>query len=531
MNALGLRAFAAVWKGAVAWAVVFAMTASSSALTYASTYPTEQSRRTVADSIGKDVGFAVLLGPVKAVDTVGGYTVYKCFVTLTTIGAIWALLIATRTLRGQEDAGRWQLMLATGGSSARTATAATLAGLFAATAIVIAGTIAVVLLAGRSPKLGFSSSDSVLYGLSLMIAPAFFLGVGAVMSQLARTRRLATSISMAVFGVLTVVRMIADSSPQTKWLLWATPFGWTERVAAFTDNNVAPFGPAVVTTAALIVLAIWLSGRRDAGGGLLASRDTASLRRFGLASSSGLTLRMQLPVIGGWWLGAAAAALALGTITKVVAGQVPDSLRNSLIKFGVQGTLVNQFLGVAFLFVGLIVALLPASQLGAAAEEETSGRVVHVLAGRERAAKVLLGRLSVTAGAVMVAGPLSGLFAWLGARAAGVKVSLGALVGAGLNVVPLGLLVLGLGALLLAVRPRWSAAGVYVTVVWSMVLDLMASLMSSLHWADRLSLFHYMPLAPSQPIQPVAALVMLLAAAGFCAFAVRLVEVRDLQPA
>ena len=38
--------------------------------------------------------------------------VYKCFVFLTTIGAIWAVLITTRLLRGQEDTGRWQLMLA-----------------------------------------------------------------------------------------------------------------------------------------------------------------------------------------------------------------------------------------------------------------------------------------------------------------------------------------------------------------------------------------------------------------------------------
>ena len=67
----------------------------------------------------------MLLGPVSAIDTVGGYTVYKGFVFLTTIGAIWALLAATRLLRGEEDAGRWQLVLA-GSTRAARATAATL---------------------------------------------------------------------------------------------------------------------------------------------------------------------------------------------------------------------------------------------------------------------------------------------------------------------------------------------------------------------------------------------------------------------
>ena len=70
---------------------------------------------------------SILLGPISAIDTVGGYTVYKRFVFLTTIGAVWGLLTATRLLRGEEDTGRWHLVLA-GSDAPGRATLATLGG-------------------------------------------------------------------------------------------------------------------------------------------------------------------------------------------------------------------------------------------------------------------------------------------------------------------------------------------------------------------------------------------------------------------
>ena len=82
--------------------------------------------------------------------------------------------------------------------------------------------------------------ETVLYGLSITIAPAVFGAVGAVTSQLGRTRRVATGLGMGVFGVVFVIRMIADSSAGTRWLLWATPFGWTELMRPFTDNDPWP---------------------------------------------------------------------------------------------------------------------------------------------------------------------------------------------------------------------------------------------------------------------------------------------------
>ena len=107
----------------------------------------------------------------------------------------------------------------------------------------------ITLLAARNPDVGFGFGETVLYGSSVVLPAAVFVSVGALTSQLGRSRRLATGVGMAVFGVAFVVRMIADSGPSTKWLLWLTPFGWTERMRPFTDNDPRPLVLAAVTVA------------------------------------------------------------------------------------------------------------------------------------------------------------------------------------------------------------------------------------------------------------------------------------------
>jgi ABC-2 type transport system permease protein len=53
---------------------------------------------------------------------------------------------------------------------------------------------------------------------------------------------------------------------------------------------------------------------------------------------------------------------------------------------------------------------------------------------------------------------------------------LGTTVGAGLNVVPTALLVLGIGAVVLALAPRAATAAVYAVVIWSLVIYLFGSI-------------------------------------------------------
>jgi ABC-2 type transport system permease protein len=454
--------------------------------------------------------------------------VYKGFAFITTIGAIWAMLAANRVLRGEEDAGRWQLVLA-GSTRAARATAATLAALGAAVAAIFAGTTLLTLSADRNPDVRFGVGDTLLYGVSIAIAPAVFAAVGAVSSQLSRTRRAANGLGIVIFGVAFALRMIADSGPSTRWLLWATPFGWTELMHPFTQNDPWPLVPAGVTVLVLGAAAVMLASRRDVGNGVLASRDVAPVRPFGLRSAFGMTARLELPVLVAWCAGALASGLMLGVIAKLTTTAVPASLSDTLDKFGVEGSFATRYFGVAFLLVATIVALLPASLIGAASEEQTSGRLVHVLVRPTRRAEWLAGRLALGVAAVVVCGFLAGLGAWLGATSQGVDLGLATMLGAGLNVVPVALVALGVGAVVLAVAPRAAAATVYAVIVWSLVIDLSASIVASLRWLDHLSLFHYIALAPAQDPDLLTLTITTVSALALGAIATVLFDRRDLH--
>ena len=515
--AIARRAFTQVRIGAVVCAVAFGGTAASSALSYATTFPTPASRAALVATTRADAGLALLLGPIQSIDTVGGYTVYKCFVFLTTIGAIWALLAATRLLRGEEDGGRWSLVLA-GATRPGRATAATLVALGAAIAIVGAGTSVLVALTGRSPDIGLGAVDSVVYGLSIVIAPAVFAAVGAVTSQLGRTRRVASSVGMGVFGVAFVLRMVGDAGRGTRWVLWATPFGWTELMAPFTENDLRPLLPAALCVTVLALAAVNLAARRDVGDGLLSSRDVAPIRPFGLRSPEGLAARLSIPVLVAWCAGATLTGLVLGIIAKITATSVP-SMTDMLGRFGVEGAFVNQYLGVAFLLVASVVALLPAGQIGAACDEEVSGRLVHLLVSPTTRRRWFVGHVTITAIAVVAAGLLAGVGTWVGAVSQGVDLDPASTIGAGLNVVPTALVALGIGAVGLSIAPRAASRAVYAVIIWSLLIDLLASMVSSLTWLGHLSLFHYLALAPAQPVELRTIAATLGVALALCALA------------
>lgn len=518
--------------GAAIVAAVLGLTVASSAITYVSTFPTEASRQQLTRLTAGGADLSVIMGPTSGIGTVGGYTFYKGYLFLTSIAAVWAVLIATRSLRGQEDTGRWQLLLS-GATRPASATAAVLSGLSVSVVVVAVGVFCGTLLAGLDPKVGFTLWDSVAHAASIGLVPAVFVGVGALTSQLARSRRVATGLGLGIFAVAFVLRMIGDAGAGTRWVRWLTPLGWSEMVEPLTTNRLLPVVPAVLSTVAMCLGAIVLAGRRDVGHGVLGGNETAVASDRGLGSPIGLALRLERGVLVAWLLGASVTGFALGMVASMTAtasGDVPKEMGDILDRFGAQGTFVRQYFGVVFLLVAAVVALVPAGLLGAAAGEELRGRLRLVVAGPTRRSAWLAGRLLIAAIAVLVIAAATAVSLWVGAWTRGVhEVGLAAALGAGLNVVPIALVALGIGAVTFAVWPRAASGVLYALVAWSLVANLLASLVDGARWLDRLSLFHYLTLAPAAAVDVPTDLVVAALGLALCIGAVALFDRRDLH--
>ena len=78
-------------------------------------------------------------------------------------------------------------------------------------------------------------------------------------------------------------------------------------------------------------------------------------------------------------------------------------------------------------------------------------------------------------------------------------------------------------------RCRGATRVVYGVVIWSLIIDLAASMISGLDWLDRLSLFHYMALAPADDVDPATVGVTLVLAAALCMLSLLLFARRDVS--
>ena len=115
-------------RSAALWGYVFGVMVASSAYSYSRIYRTHAEREHLAAVFGQDHTTSALFGPAPQLQTVAGFTVLKVSMTLMIIGAVWGLLTSTRVLRGDEDAGRWEI-LASGRTTRSRAVSQALAGL------------------------------------------------------------------------------------------------------------------------------------------------------------------------------------------------------------------------------------------------------------------------------------------------------------------------------------------------------------------------------------------------------------------
>jgi ABC-2 type transport system permease protein len=494
---VGLTTRTAVRSGAL-WGGVFGLYVTASALGYAAAYKTPLARARLAADFGSNFGFNAIIGPAHHLDTVAGFTAWRSLGVLSIVGAVWGLLLGTKLLRGEEDAGRWEVLLA-GQTTRRRAAAQALVGLGAGIAVLWTVTAVVSVLVGRSSTVGFSPAAVLFLALALVSSAAVFACVGALASQLAATHRQAASYAGATLGASYALRMMADSGTGLDRLRWTTPLGWVEELRPLSATRPLWLLPIGALIALLAGSAVHLAGARDLGASTITDRTTARARTRLLAGPTGLTVRLIRPVLVGWGVGITGLGLMMGVIAKSVGSALSDNavVQQALTRLGGRGAGASTYLAVTFLIVALLVSLIGAGQVSAARGEEAEGRLDHLLVRPVSRPWWLASRLAVVVTALIVAGLLAGVATWLGAASQDAGVGLGSLLQAGLNVVPPAVLVLGAGVLTLGVWPRGVSTVTYGLLAWSFLVEIIGGIVNADHWLLDTSVLHHMAAAPA----------------------------------
>jgi len=199
-----------------------------------------------------------------------------------------------------------------------------------------------------------------------------------------------------------------------------------------------------------------------------------------------------------WVAALAVTGLLMGIVARAAGTTiVGSSVQQVFSRLGAPGSGAAAFLGIAFLIIAIVLAFQPAALLNAARAEESEGRLEQLLAAQVSRSRWLWGRLGLAVGALVLSGAAAGAFAWIGTYTQGPGLSFPVVLEAGLNTVPPGILLLGLGSLGLALWPRFGIAAVYVVLGWSALIQLIGGFFAQDHWVLDTSLFHQMASAPA----------------------------------
>ena len=492
------------WRQAATWTAVFAIAGVAGAEGYKAAYPTAASRLSFVRSVQGNYGLQALYGVARRIGTVGGFTTWRTTWMLGLLAGAWGLLASTGVLRGEEEAGRRELVLS-GLLTSRRAMAADLAAL----AVLPLGSSA--LYGASLAAVGLPVGGAFLLAGGTLAVGAFFAGVGSVTAQAFPDRRHAMGSAGALLGASFLVRVLADGTRTLGWLRWATPLGWLENLRAFAGTDAAAGVPLLAGAIVLVAVAARLAAVRDLGRGLLPECDRSRVRSHELGGMAGFTVLTARGAVVGWSAGIGLYSFVVGLLTKDLTDLLRQqvALRSMLGRLGVASLVRPQdLLGLMFAFVVLPVALFAVTQVGAVRDEESSGRLDAILARSVGRVRWMLTRLAASILGVVIVAVVSGVLAWAGASVHDSGVPLLSMLTAGFNCVPAAVLFLGVAAAAFGIVPRATAPVGVGVVVASYLVELVGALTKAPGWVLDLSAFHHVAPSPAAQVGVEAAVAM-----------------------
>lgn len=467
----------------------------------------------------------VLFGEPVALDDPGGFTVWRTGTSVAVLTGLWALLTATRVTRGEEEAGRWDLLLS-GRLSPRSVVARHLAVLAGAALSVGVALAAAMLLAGAAP------GGSLRYGAAIGLLGVSYAGLGMLTAQLAADRPTASGLAAATLAGALLLRMVADGVAALHWLRWATPFGLLAEVQPYAANRSAPLVLLAAAAALPSGLALVAAGRRDIGAGLIPSRDTRPPRTRLLRSLPRFAVRRSLRSLTGWAIGFGAYFLLIGLLADSLTGFLTDNPRYADLAaqagFAELGT-VEGYVAALFSLLAIPVGVYAAARIATDAADESARRLTPLLGlpvSRIRWAGTEAG---VTAAACTLLAVVAGVAAWAGTALVGAPLGLTDALAGALNALPTAMLSLGAALLALGCAPSavlpvgaLPSAGGYLLQVFALTFDWPA-------WIRQLSPFSHVATVPARPADWPGAAGILAVAALLATLGIARYSRRDLR--
>jgi ABC-2 type transport system permease protein len=502
------------------WMVAILLLVLSTVGSIKGLYPTQRDLDLAARTSQDNAAAIAFNGPAQALDTLGGQIAFQVGAFgLVTVG-LMSLLMTGRLTRGEEEAGRLELLrsLPVGPNAPTVSALLTVAGM----SVVVGVLVALALVGFGLPIIG-----SVVFGLSFALLGVFFVGVTLVAAQVSENTRVVYGIAGAVLGASFLLRAVGDIGDGS--LSWLSPIGVAQKTRPYAGDVWWPFAVLALATFALLGVAGVLARRRDVGAGLVAPRPGPVHATRRLGSGIGLAVRLQRGTVLAW----AATMLFFGVAYGSIADSINEFVKDNKTLADVVaaqggGSIVDSYVAMSLRVLALLGAGYAIQATLRLRSEETSLRAEQLLATPLSRARWAAGHLAVAfAGSVAIL-VVSGLS--MGIADAAVTgdrdVVLRALGGA-LAYAPATWTLIGLTMALIGLAPR-AAPAVWAVLTACFVIGMFGQLLDLPRWLSDGSPFQHIPQLPAATFDAAPLLMLTAIAAGLSGLGLVGLRRRDL---
>ncbi|MCR2052326.1 ABC transporter [Actinomyces bowdenii] len=480
-------------------------------------YPTAAEREHYAQLMGPSTVIIAFNGRGYGLTSLGGITAYEVGFMGQILFPMAGLILAVHLTRGEEEAGRTELLTAS--PTGRLAALGAALLLLTATAALMAGRI----LAGLT-ALGLPASGSAWYAASTGACLLLFGALGCLLGQVCQLTRTALRLGVGVITAAFLARALADGLGSRAALLG--PLGWLPEVRAFEEPRAWPLLAHLIAAALLLVIAGAVAARRDLGAGVLAPRPGPRAAHPRLATCAGYAWRMLRPGVLGAMALAVTWSLLLGLLGREME-EIAEATPSLLLALGARrGTDVLVML--ATIVAGAASAAVGVQAGTRLAAEECTGRLAAVLCTRVPRwrlwivwwALALLSSLAVLAASCLALGLSARLMTGQGqdlSTAWGVVAAYAAPIA----------VVVALCSAMGALGPRWPVLG-WALIGWILTVGFLGQALQLPQWARDLSPLHLVGTQPLQDLSRPAATGLSIAAVVLLAASTAMFRRRDL---
>lgn len=335
------------------WVLAIALGVWASVLSLVEAYPTAESLQARAALLGNPAT-VLMTGPAFSLEqyTFGAMVANELYLYVLVTAAIMSILLTVRHTRGEEEAGRLELLQALPVGRFASAMAALLT-VALANLLVGAGTAAGLIAAE------LAALDSVAFALGTALIGMVFASITVLVAQLSEHARTVVGVSSGALASAFLVRGVGDVlESQGSWLSWFSPLAWAQKTRVFVDLRWWPLLPAVALVLVALAIAYLLARRRDLGAGLVTSRAGRPNASAWLMAPWGLADRLLRTNVIVTTLGTMFFAVAMGSL----ATNLDDFLaENPALKdwISIEGSdLTGEFAGVILSYVMLAPIIL-----------------------------------------------------------------------------------------------------------------------------------------------------------------------------